>query len=55
MIKRRDFTLAHLLEVENAKKPNTLFSDFYETDPFFLPKPIKDFPLTHFLKLAEND
>ncbi len=55
MVKRRDFTLANLLEVENAKEPNTLFSDFYETDPAFMPEPIKDFPLTHFLKIADND
>jgi len=53
MIKRRDFTLDNLLKTEAAKVPDSLFSDFYETDPAFLPKPIKDFPLTHFLKLAE--
>ncbi|HED05954.1 MAG TPA: SAM-dependent DNA methyltransferase [Ignavibacteria bacterium] len=55
MVKRRDFTLANLLEAENAKEPNTLFSDSYETDPAFMPEPIKDFPLTHFLKIADND
>ena len=54
MIKRRDFTLANLLEAEASKVPDSLFSDFYETDPAFLPKPVKDFPLTHFLKLAEH-
>jgi len=54
MIKRRDFTLANLLEAEASKVPNSLFSDFYETDPAFLPKAIKDFPLTHFLKLADH-
>jgi hypothetical protein len=53
MIKRRDFTLANLLEAEASKVPDSLFSDFYETDPAFLPKPVKEFPLTHFLKLAE--
>jgi SAM-dependent methyltransferase len=52
MIKRRDFTLDNLLKTEAAKVPDSLFSDFYETDPVFLPKAIKDFPLTHFLKLA---
>lgn len=54
MIKRRDFTLDNLLQTEACKVPDSLFSDFYETDPAFLPKPIKDFPLTHFLKLADH-
>jgi len=55
MIKRRDFTLDHLLEVESSKKTDSLFEQNYDSDPFFLPKPIKDFPLTHFLKLAHSD
>jgi SAM-dependent methyltransferase len=55
MIKRRDFTLDNLLKAEAQKVPGGLFDDVYETDPAFLPKPIKDYPLTHFLKLAEND
>jgi len=54
MIKRRDFTLANLLEAEASKVPGGLFDDFYETDPAFLPKPVREFPLTHFLKLAEH-
>ena len=54
MIKRRDFTLDNLLKAEASKVPDSLFSDFYETDPAFLPNPIKDFPLTHFLKLADH-
>jgi SAM-dependent methyltransferase len=54
MIKRRDFTLANLLEAEASKVPGGLFDAFYETDPAFLPKPVKEFPLTHFLKLAEH-
>tara|TARA_B110000027_G_C16072969_1_gene279947 strand:- start:494 stop:1180 length:687 start_codon:yes stop_codon:yes gene_type:complete len=54
MIKRRDFTMDNLLKVEASKVPDSLFSDFYETDPAFLPKPVKEFPLTHFLKLAEH-
>lgn len=61
MIKRRDFTMHNLLEgdlsVCNARlyKPNeiALFSD--EGDPAFLPTPVGDFPLTHFLNLGEND
>jgi SAM-dependent methyltransferase len=55
MIKRKDFTLDNLLKAESSKVPGGLFEEFYETDPAFLPKPIKDYPLTHFLKLAEND
>ena len=55
VIKRRDFTLNNLLEAEAMKGDGGLFEEFYDTDPAFLPKPIKDYPLTHFLKLAEND
>ncbi len=54
MIKRRDFTLDNLLKAEASKVPGGLFEDSYDTDPAFLPKPIKEYPLTHFLKLAEN-
>jgi hypothetical protein len=54
MIKRRDFTLDNLLKAEAQKVPGGLFDDFYETDPAFLPKPVKEFPLTHFLKLADH-
>lgn len=54
IIKRRDFTLDNLLKAEEQKVPGGLFDDVYETDPAFLPKPIKDYPLTHFLKLAEH-
>lgn len=60
MIKRRDFTLANLLEPDlkqyNERKYKSneipLFSD--EGDPAFIPKPVGDFPLIHFLKLGEN-
>lgn len=54
MIKRRDFTMDNLLKAEASKVPGGLFDDFYETDPAFLPKPVKEFPLTHFLKLADH-
>ena len=53
MIKRRDFTLDNLLKAEAQKVPGGLFDDVYDTDPAFLPKPIKEYPLTHFLKLAD--
>ena len=55
MIKRRDFTLDNLLKAEASKVPGDFFEDFYDTDPAFLPTPIKEYPLIHFLKLAEND
>ena len=53
MIKRRDFTLDNLLKTEEAKVKDDLFEDLYETDPAFSPKPIKEYPVTHFLKLAD--
>jgi len=55
MLKRRDYTLANLLEAEAAKVPGGLFDNFYETDPAFLPKSVADYPLTHFLKVQEQD
>ena len=55
MVKRRDFTMANLLEAEEAKVPGGLFDDVYETDPAFLPRPVKEFPLTHYLKLFEHE
>jgi SAM-dependent methyltransferase len=61
MLKRRDFTLSNLLQGdlhafnERNKQPGmfSLFSD--EGDPAFLPSPVGDFPLIHFLKLGEDD
>lgn len=50
-IKRRDYTLANLLESQPLEGFN-LFSDLgYEA---FIPKPVSDFPLTHYLKLAQQ-
>ena len=54
MIKRRDYTMANLLQAEAAKVPGGLFDDVYESDPAFLPKAVADYPLTHFLKLSES-
>jgi len=51
MIKRRDYTLANLMESQPIDEPN-LFSDL--GDKAFIPTPVHDFPLTHFLKLAEH-
>lgn len=55
MIKRRDFTLDNLLKAESAKVQGGLFDDVYESDPAFLPKPIKEYPLIHFLRLYEYE
>jgi hypothetical protein len=53
MLKRRDFTLHELLE--NAPfEGETLFSDLHEE--IFIPKPIREFPIVHYLKVSElND
>ena len=51
LIKRRDYTLANLLLPRYAEA-NTLFSDL--GDEVFLPTPIADYPLVHFLKLGED-
>jgi hypothetical protein len=52
MIKRRDYTLANLLESQPIDGLN-LFSDL--GDKAFIPTPVADFPLTHFLVLSDND
>jgi len=52
MIKRRDFTFHGLLE--HAKvKALPLFSDLGED--VFIPTPIKEYPLIHFLKVSDVD
>lgn len=50
-IKRRDYALAKLLAYQPMEGEN-LFSDL--GDQAFIPKPIKEFPLTHFLKVADH-
>ena len=50
-IKRRDYTMANLLESQPLDEPN-LFSDL--GDKAFIPTPVKDYPLTHYLKLADD-
>lgn len=50
-IKRRDYTLANLLAYQPMDEEN-LFSDL--GNAAFIPKPIQDFPLTHFYKLADH-
>lgn len=51
-IKRRDYTMANLLESQPIDGMN-LFSDL--GDKAFIPTPVADFPLTHFLKLGQDD
>lgn len=52
MIKRRDYTMANLMENQPMEGPN-LFSDL--GDQAFIPTPIKDFPLTSYLKLTDHE
>jgi hypothetical protein len=51
MIKRRDYTMANLLESQPIDRPN-LFSDL--GDKAFIPTPVADFPLIHYLKISES-
>lgn len=50
MLKRRDFTLDELLR-NSTSGDLGLFSDLGEEA--FIPTPIKEYPLTHFLKVAD--
>jgi hypothetical protein len=53
-IKRRDYTLAELLRnAPDESGDMNLFSDMW--NQIFIPKPIKDFPLIHFMKVVEYD
>jgi hypothetical protein len=52
MLKRRDFKLDMLLRKTFSER-NTLFSDLGEEA--FIPTPIKDFPLIHFMRLGEDE
>lgn len=52
MLKRRDFTFRGLLD-HAAIKELPLFSDLGED--VFIPEPVKDYPLTHFLKIADAE
>ena len=49
MMKRRDYTFHELLEHEETKAL-PLFSDL--GDEVFIPEPVKEYPLIHFLKLG---
>lgn len=52
MIKRRDYTMANLLNNQPVDGMN-LFSDL--GDRAFIPTPVMDYPLTHFLCLANDN
>lgn len=52
MIKRRDYTFHGLLDHASAKAM-PLFSDL--GDDVFIPEPVKDYPLIHYLRLGQND
>jgi hypothetical protein len=52
MLKRRDFTFRDLLN-HAAYKETPLFSDLGED--VFIPEPVKEYPLTHFLKIADAE
>jgi len=56
MLKRRDFTMAMLLQSHlpgqgDLFPQRDLFSDLDEK--VFIPKPVKEYPLTHFLEIAD--
>jgi hypothetical protein len=53
MVKRRDFTFRELLTFDGIKEERPLISDLGEEA--FLPKPVKEYPLTHYLKLADAE
>lgn len=50
LMKRRDFKFSHLLAWAPLDGPN-LFSDLGED--VFIPEPVREFPLVHFLKLSD--
>jgi len=53
-IKRRDYTLAELLRnAPDEKGQENLFSDMW--DEIFIPRPIFEFPLIHYMKVIDHD
>jgi SAM-dependent methyltransferase len=51
LLKRRDFVYAHLVETSSHREM-PLFSDLDEAA--YLPEPVKDYPLTHFLEVGNG-
>lgn len=52
MFKRRDYTMANLLQNQAIDGPN-LFSDL--GDQAFIPTPVADYPLQYFLKIGSDE
>jgi hypothetical protein len=56
-IKRRDYTFADLISSESARIG--LFADInvshLESNPFFIPKPVKEYPLCNFLEIHHEN
>jgi len=52
MIKRRDFAF-HALITKSSERELPLFSDL--GDEAFIPEPVKEFPVIHFLRLADAE
>lgn len=52
MLKRRDFKYEHLIDSSPLDGPN-LFSDLGEDA--FIPDPVKEYPLVHFLRIVDED
>jgi hypothetical protein len=52
MVKRRDFAFHELLSYHGTRE-QPLFSDLGEE--VFFPEPVKEYPLTHYLKLADAE
>ena len=50
MLKRRDFIYAHLVE-QSSHREMPLFSDLDEEA--YIPEPVKDYPLKHFLEVGD--
>ncbi len=50
MLKRRDFIYAHLVE-QSSHREMPLFSDLDEEA--YIPEPVKDYPLIHFLEVGD--
>jgi Mn-containing catalase len=50
MLKRRDFVYAHLVE-QSSHREMPLFSDLDEEA--YIPEPVKDYPLIHFLEVGD--
>ena len=57
MVKRRDFEFGELVGVQDQLSGNhTLFEHFSDQGkPVYLPEPIKDHPLVHFLGISDAE